>query len=83
MSICGHDDCFTCPYPDCSPKYYGIKKSVQVDRDKLIALHSQNMTDIEMSRALNCSRTTIVKWRERFGLSINYSEEPRGRKNAK
>lgn len=29
---CGHKDCFTCPYPDCSPKYY----KTQAKREKYL-----------------------------------------------
>jgi len=34
---CGHTDCFSCPYPDCSPRYWRKRSSVTTDAAERMA----------------------------------------------
>lgn len=61
MDCSFHNDCFTCPYPDCI-EGIGIKKVSLAKSMRVIDLHDEGMHPKQIAAVLNMSESQIYRY---------------------
>ena len=58
-----HNDCFTCPFPDCQISQRDLVKTTKA-KAQANNLSKEGYTDEEVAKKLNKSIRTIQRWRK-------------------
>lgn len=64
MTRCRHDDCFTCPYPDCI--YEKAKKGDKKSREKLSPDELKRHKKEANAKYYNKNRARISEWKREY-----------------